>query len=84
MGQSLEVKTLSHLEAQREIYSSQANNGTSLNEILSKGPNFLNPLLNNIICFRGLSCYISKAYNSLKTGIVERNVRRILFRKNPN
>ena len=24
------------------------------------------------------------AYNSLKTGIVKRNLRRILFRKNPN
>merc|ERR1712106_1264494 len=68
--------------------SSVSNNRTSLNECLVKGPDTLNPMLNNIIRFRGYEvgiCFdITKAYNALKTSTFERNLRRVLWRKHPD
>ena len=62
------------------------NNGISLNECLAKGPDNLNEMHGNLCKFRsyekGLAFDITKAYNALKTTIVERNLRRILWRPN--
>ena len=64
--------------------SSFANGSTNLNDLLVKGPNTLNCLFSNILRFRGYEVAlvgdISKAYNSIKTGQVERHVRRYWFR----
>merc|ERR1712074_238952 len=68
--------------------SSYSNGQTALNEILVKGPNTLNSLYNNLIKFRGYYIAvvgdISKAYNSIKTGLIERHTRRYWFRFNSN
>ena len=60
--------------------SSFANGSTNLNNLLVKGPNTLNCLFTNLVRFRGYEIAlvgdISKAYNSIKTGEVERHVRR--------
>ena len=68
--------------------SSVKNNGTSLNDCLVKGPDTLNPMLDNLIRFRGYEvgiCFdITKAYNALKTSTFERNLRRVLWRKSPD
>merc|ERR1712177_137085 len=64
--------------------SSFTNGTTNLNDLLVKGPNTLNCLFSNILRFRGYEVAlvgdISKAYNSIKTGQVERHVRRYWFR----
>merc|ERR1712121_477475 len=68
--------------------SSFPNGSTALNELLLKGPNTLNCLFSNLVRFRSYQVAlvgdISKAYNSIKTGIVERHVRRYWFRFSPN
>ena len=68
--------------------SSFANSSTNLNNLLVKGPNTLNCLFTNLVRFRGYEIAlvgdISKAYNSIKTGEVERHVRRYWFRFTQN
>ena len=68
--------------------SSFANGSTTLNDLLVKGPNTLNCLFTNLVRFRryeiALVGDISKAYNSIKTGEVERHVRRYWFRFTQN
>merc|ERR1711955_125324 len=64
--------------------SSFTNGSTTLNNLLVKSPNTLNCLFTNLVRFRGYEIAlvgdISKAYNSIKTGQVERHVRRYSFR----
>ena len=58
--------------------------GLSLNEMLAKGPNILNDIWELLIRFRsyrvGLISDVTKAYHSLKTGILEKHVRRVVWR----
>ena len=53
-----------------------------------KGPNTLADLFSNLLKFRGyevgLVYDITKAYNSMKTGLVEKHVRRLWMRMNPD
>ena len=67
--------------------SSFNNGGKSLNSCLAKGPNSLNPMLNVMLRYRchpvGLQFDLSKAYNTLRTGPVERHLRRFVWRFNP-
>ena len=68
--------------------SSFNNGGKSLNSCLAKGPNSLNPMLNVMLRYRchpvGLQFDLSKAYNTLRTGPVERHLRRFVWRFNPS
>ena len=68
--------------------SSLNNGGNSLNGCLIGGPNSLNPMLNIALRFRSYECAmifdLSKAYNSLKTGQVERHLRRCIWRFSPD
>ena len=61
--------------------SSFRNGSTNLNDTLVKGPNTLADLFSNLIKFRSyqlaLVFDITKAYNSIKTGLVERHIRRM-------
>ena len=64
--------------------SSFNNHGNSLNSCLPKGPNSLNDMMAITIRFR---CYeqafmfdLSKAYNTMKTGVVEKHLRRFVWR----
>ena len=63
------------------------NAGTSLNDCLPKGPNSLNSMINILARFRchecGMLFDLTKAYNSLKTGPVERHLRRFVHRFDP-
>ena len=65
--------------------SSFCNGMTTLNECLVKGPNTLADLYENLIKFRGYKQGIvydfTKAYNSIKTTLVERHIRRLWFRQ---
>ena len=67
--------------------SSLNNGGRSLNDCLPTGPNSLNPMLDIMVRFRchqvGLIFDLTKAYNSLHTGLVERNLRRFVSRFDP-
>ena len=58
--------------------------GKSLNQLLMKGPNCLNSLSEVLIRYRsyevGLVFDLSKAYNSLLTGPVERFIRLLVWR----
>ena len=73
----------------RIVTNSSLKNGVrSLNECLPKGPNGLNSMLDILVRFR---CYkvalvfdLSKAYNSLLTGITEKHLRRLIWRFDPN
>ena len=64
--------------------SSFANGGTSLNLCLAAGPNSLNSMLGVILRFRcreiGLQYDLSKAYNSMRTGLKERHLRRFVWK----
>ena len=64
--------------------SSLKNGGKSLNDCLISGPNSLNSMFDIATRFRchesGLVFDLTKAYNSLKTGQVERHVRRFIWR----
>ena len=69
----------------RSVSNSSFNNhGHSLNSCLASGPNSLNPMLDVMIRYR---CYpvamqgdLAKAYNTMRTGPVERNCRRFVWR----
>ena len=67
--------------------SSFKNGKTNLNDICVKGPNTLADIFENILKFRSyqvaLVFDITKAYNSIKTGIVEKNLRRFWFCQDP-
>ena len=73
----------------RIVTNSSLKNGKwSLNECLVRGPNSLNPMLNIALRFRchevGMVFDLTKAYNSLITGPVERHLRRFIWRFSPN
>ena len=73
----------------RLVTNSSLRNGTySLNECLAKGPNSLNSMLDISLRFRcheqALVSDLTKAYNALKTGLVEKHLRRIVWRFDPN
>ena len=63
-------------------HSSLKNGPRSLNECLPKGPNSLNSMFEVMIRFRcykaGLVFDLTKAYNSIHTGEVEKHVRRLV------
>ena len=67
--------------------SSFRNGSTNLNDVTVKGPNTLADLFNNLFKFRSyqvtLVFDITKAYNSIKTRMVERHLQRFWFRENP-
>merc|ERR1712030_80592 len=67
--------------------SSFKNGTTNLNDISVKGPNTLADIYNNLFKFRSyeiaLIFDITKAYNSIKTGLVEKHLRRLWFRQDP-
>ena len=58
--------------------------GLSLNSIMAKGPKYLNDMWEILVRFRhheaGLISDITKAYYQMRTGLVERHVRRVLWR----
>ena len=64
--------------------SSFNNRGHSLNSCLAAGPNSLNPMLDVMLRFRcqpvAVQFDMAKAYNTLRTGPVERHVRRFVWR----
>ena len=69
----------------RIVTNSSLRNGIrSLNDCLPKGPNGLNSMFDVMIRFRcyeiGLVFDLTKAYNSLKTGLVEKHLRRLIWR----
>ena len=67
--------------------SSLKNGGKSLNDCLITGPNSLNSMFDCMLRFRayehGLVYDLTKAYNQLKTGPVERHLRRLIWRFSP-
>ena len=72
----------------RLVSSSSFRNGsTNLNDLTVKGPNTLADIYNNLFKFRSyqvaLVFDISKAYNSIKTGLIEKHLRRLWFQVNP-
>ena len=71
----------------RVVTNSSFKNGKySLNDILPKGPNSLNDMLEVAVRFRAyekvFAYDLSKAYNTMKTGIVERHLRRFIWKFN--
>ena len=67
----------------RVVHNSSLKNGSySLNSILPKGPSQLNDMLEVALRFRAYeSCFgadLRKAYNTIHTGLVERNLRRFV------
>ena len=64
--------------------SSFKNGKYSLNDILPKGPNSLNDMLEVTLQFRAyekvFAYDLAKAYNSMKTSIVERHLRCFIWR----
>ena len=69
----------------RIVTNSSLKNGIrSLNDCLPKGPSSLNPMFDIIVRFRsyevGLLFDLTKAYNSLKTGVIEKHLRRLIWR----
>ena len=67
--------------------SSFRNGSTNLNDITVKGPNTLADVYDNLFKFRSYQVAfmfdITKAYNSTKTGLVEKHLRRFWFHINP-
>ena len=65
-------------------HSSLKNGSWSLNECLPKGPNSLNSMFDVSVRFRcyevGLVFDLSKAYHSMHTGLVEKHLRRLVWR----
>ena len=59
--------------------SSFRNGNTNLNDLCVKGPNTLADIFENLLKFRSyqvaLIFDITKAYNSIRTGLVEKNLR---------
>ena len=73
----------------RIVTNSSLKNGVrSLNDCLPKGPNSLNSMFDIMVRFRchetGLVMDLTKAYNSLKTGVVEKHLRRLIWRFSPD
>ena len=73
----------------RIVTNSSLKNGVrSLNDCLPKGPNSLNSMFDISVRFRayetGLVFDLTKAYNSLKTGLPEKHLRRMLWRFSPD
>ena len=68
--------------------SSLNNGGNSLNSCIASGPNSLNPMLDVMIRFRtyevAIQYDLSKAYNTLRTGPVEKHLRRFIWRFDPS
>ena len=69
----------------RIVTNSSLKNGLrSLNDCLPKGPNSLNSMFDICVRFRayetGLVFDLTKAYNSLKTGLPEKHLRRLVWR----
>ena len=68
--------------------SSFNNRGNSLNSCLATGPNSLNPMMDVMLRYRcrlvGIQFDLAKAYNTLRTGPVERHLRRFLWRFDPS
>ena len=66
------------------LNSSLKFNGRSFNDILMTGPNKLNPLWDVQLRFRSyavaLVCDVKKMYHSIKTTVLERHLRRVLWR----
>ena len=64
--------------------SSFPNGGSSLNQCLAAGPNSLNSMLAVLLRFRSWEVVfhydLSKAYNSMKTGLTERHLRRFVWK----
>ena len=72
----------------RIVTNSSLNNcGNCLNGCLVGGPNSLNPMLDIALRFRchecGMVFDLTKAYNVLKTGLIERHLRRFVYRFSP-
>ena len=73
----------------RVVSNSSLKNGSySLNDCLIRGPNSLNSMVDISLRFRchmeGMVFDLTKAYNSLKTGPVERHLRRFIWRFSPD
>ena len=73
----------------RVVSNSSFNNcGNSLNSCLATGPNSLNPMLDVMLRFRSypvaLQLDLAKAYNTLRSGLVERHLRRFVWRFDPS
>ena len=68
--------------------SSLKNGSTSLNGCMIAGPNSLNSMMDIGLRFRchetGMVFDLTKAYNSLLTGPIERNLRRFVWRRSPD
>ena len=64
--------------------SSFNNGGQSLNSCLAAGPNSLNPMLSVLLRFRCWECAmqydLKKAYNTMHTGVMERHLRRWVWK----
>ena len=60
----------------------------SLNDILAKGPNMLSDPWEILLRFRNykyaLATDVTKAYHQLRTGLVEKHTRRVLYRASPH
>ena len=60
---------------------------TNLNDICVKGPNTLADIFENILKFRSYKVALifdnTKAYNSIRTGIIEKNLRILWFCQDP-
>ena len=73
----------------RVVSNSSLKNGSySLNDCLIRGPNSLNSMVDVSLRFRchmvGMVFDLTKAYNRLKTGPVERHLRRFIWRFSPD
>ena len=68
--------------------SSFRNGNTNLNDLMVKGPNTLVDLYSNLLKSRSyqvaLVFNITKAYNSITTGLVERHIKRLWVRESPD
>ena len=68
--------------------SSFNNKGKSLNSCMVSGPNSLNPMLDVMLRYRcqpvAIQFDMAKAYNTIRTGPVERHLRRFVWRFSPN
>ena len=69
----------------RVVHNSSLKNGAeSLNSILPRGPSQLNDMLEVTVRFRTYEhCFgadLRKAYNTIRTGLVERNLRRFVWK----
>ena len=73
----------------RIVTNSSLKNGLrSLNDCLPKGPSSLNSMVDIMVRFRsyeiGLLFDLTKAYNSMHTGVIEKHLRRLVWRFSPS